>query len=62
MTLSFLVAGLLVAGAEDALLRHAGAALTVWSCLMMWRLAGYRLAGQETLGMGDVWLGGALGA
>lgn len=62
MTLSFLVAGLLVAGAEGALLRHAGAALTVWSCLMMWRLAGYRLAGQETLGMGDVWLGGALGA
>lgn len=62
MTLSFLVAGLLVAGAEGALLRHAGAALTIWSCLMMWRLAGYRLTGQETLGMGDVWLGGALGA
>lgn len=62
MTLSFLVAGLLVAGAEGALLRHAGAALTIWICLMIWRLAGYRLAGQETLGMGDVWLGGALGA
>ncbi len=62
MTLSFLVAGLLVAGAEGALLRHAGAALTIWICLMIWRLAVYRLAGQETLGMGDVWLGGALGA
>lgn len=62
MTLSFLVAGLLVAGAEGALLRHAGAALTIWICLMIWRLAGYRLTGQETLGMGDVWLGGALGA
>ncbi|HHT8253705.1 TPA: prepilin peptidase [Citrobacter braakii] len=62
MTLSFLVAGLLVAGAEGTLLRHASAALIVWSCLMMWRLAGYHLVGQETLGMGDVWLGGALGA
>lgn len=40
MTLSFLVAGLLVAGAEGALLRHAGAALTIWICLMIWRLAG----------------------
>lgn len=62
MTLSFLVAGLLVAGSEGELLRHAGAALTVWSCMMVWRLAGYRLTGQEALGMGDVWLGGALGA
>ncbi|WGC20687.1 A24 family peptidase [Enterobacter ludwigii] len=62
MTLSFLAAGLLVASAEGTLLRHAGSALTVWCCLMLWRLVGYRLAGQETLGMGDVWLGGALGA
>lgn len=62
MTLSFLAAGLLVAGAEGTLLRHASAALIVWSCLMMWRCASYCLTGQETLGLGDVWLGGALGA
>lgn len=62
MTLSFLMAGLLVAAADGTLSGHAGAALIVWSCLMTWRLAGYRLTGQETLGMGDVWLGGALGA
>lgn len=62
MTLSFMAAGLLVAGAEGTLLRHAGAALVVWGCLMMWRCAGYCLTGKETLGLGDVWLGGALGA
>lgn len=62
MTISFLMAGLLVAAVEGVLLRHTGAALTVWSCLMMWRRAGYHLTGLETLGLGDVWLGGALGA
>lgn len=62
MTLSFLMAGLLVAAADGTLSGHAGAGLIVWFCLMTWRLAGYRLTGRETLGMGDVWLGGALGA
>lgn len=62
MTVSFLVAGLLVAVAEGTLLRHAGAALALWSLMMAWRQAGHYLAGHETLGMGDVWLAGALGA
>ncbi len=62
MTVSFLAAGLLYATGSDQLPAHAFAAMLIGFVLYAWRQVGYWRNGREMLGLGDVWIGSALGA
>ena len=62
MTVSCLTGGLLFAAGIDVFPAHLAAAAIIWCVLFAWRTATYWLYGEEMLGLGDVWIGSALGA
>lgn len=64
MTVSCLASGLLYAAGigAGALAGHSFAALLIWCVLFAWRRVGYFRNGREMLGLGDVWIGSAMGA
>lgn len=62
MTVSCLAGGLLYAAGSGALAGHGVAALLIWYVLFAWRRVGYFRNGREMLGLGDVWIGSAMGA
>lgn len=62
MTVSCLGAGLLFALEQGILPLHLAAATIIWLALMSWRMTGFWFVRREVLGLGDVWMGSALGA
>ncbi|HEY2454470.1 MAG TPA: prepilin peptidase [Scandinavium sp.] len=61
MTVSCLLAGLCFAAGCAAFVRHLEAAALIASLLWVLRATGRRFASREMLGLGDVWMGSALG-
>lgn len=62
MTVSCLIAGLVSALAVPAFWGHLFSAATALAVFAVWRYATFRMHGRECLGLGDVWLAGAVAA
>ena len=62
LTVSCLIAGLVAALAESGYWGHVLSCVTAISIFSAWRYATFRMHARECLGLGDVWLAGAVAA
>ncbi len=62
MTVSCLIAGLVSALTVPAFWEHFFSAVTALAVFAVWRYASFKMHGRECLGLGDVWLAGAVSA